>query len=148
MKVEGEVEKVTRGEVKAALHDMKRGKVCSISGVCAEFMVSSVEVGIEALTHICNELLKGGSMPLDWRDSVLVPLYKDKGDVRECGSYRGVKLLEHGMKVLERVLERRLRKKIVVDEMQCGFMPGRGTIDAIFMVRQLQEKYLSRKKWL
>ena len=52
------------------------------------------------------------------------------------------------MKVLERVLERRLRKKIEVNEMQCGFMPGRGTTDAIFMVRQLQEKYLIRKKCL
>ena len=146
--VEGEVEKVTRGEVKATLQDMKRGKACGISGVCAEFMIGSGEAGLEALTHICNVVLNGGSMPLDWRDSVLVPLYKGKGDVRECGSYRGVKLLEHGMKVLERVLERRLRKKIVVDEMQCGFMPGRGTIDAIFMVRQLQEKYLGRKKCL
>ena len=116
MKVEGEVEKITRGEVKAALHDMKRGKAYGISGVCAEFMVGSGEVGIEALTHICNEVLKGDSMPLDWKDSVLVPLYKGKGDVRECGSYRGVKLLEHGMKVLERVLERRLRKKIVVKD--------------------------------
>ena len=30
----------------------------------------------------------------------------------ECGSYRAVKLLEHGMKVLERVVERRLRRKV------------------------------------
>ena len=138
--VEGEVEKLTRGEVTATLQDMKRGKACGISGVCAEFMIGSGEAGLEALTHICNEVLKGGSMPLDWRDSVLVPLYKGKGDVRECGSYRGVKLLEHGMKVLERVLERRLRKKIAVNEKQCGFMPGTGTTDTIFMERQLQEK--------
>ena len=40
-------------------------------------------------------------------DSVLVPLYKHKGDVRDCGAYRGVKLLEHGMKVMERLFERR-----------------------------------------
>ena len=52
------------------------------------------------------------------------------------------------MKVSERVLEKRLRRKIVVDEMQCGFMPGIGTTDAIFMVRQMQERYLSRKKCL
>ena len=40
-------------------------------------------------------------------DSVLVPLYKGKGDVRDCGAYnRGVKLLEHGMKVVERVVEK------------------------------------------
>jgi hypothetical protein len=73
--------------------------------------------------------------------SILVPIYKGKGDVRECGSYRGVKLLEHGMKILERILEKRLRQIINIDEMQCGIMPGCGTIDAIFMLRQIQEKY-------
>ena len=30
--------------------------------------------------------------------------------------------------------------------MQFGFMPGRGTTDAIFLVKQLQEKYLGKKK--
>ena len=29
--------------------------------------------------------------------------------------------------------------------MQFEFMPGKGTIDAIFIVRQLQEKYLGKK---
>uniref|UniRef100_UPI00358E0C29 craniofacial development protein 2-like n=1 Tax=Myxine glutinosa TaxID=7769 RepID=UPI00358E0C29 len=80
--------------------------------------------------------------------STLVPLYKGKGDPLECGSYRAIKLLEHGMKVLERVLERRIRKKVKIDEMQFGFMPGRGTTDALFIVRQLQEKYMEKRKKL
>ena len=40
--------------------------------------------------------------------TVLVPMYEDKEDVRHCGDYRGVKLVEPGMKVLETVFERRL----------------------------------------
>ena len=64
----------------------------------------------------------------------------------EYGSYRAVKLLEHGMKVLEGVLEKRLRQKVKIDDMQCGFIPGKGTVDAIFMVRQLQEKFLEKRK--
>ena len=145
---DGEVGEITPEEVKVALKQMKSGKACGISGVSTEMLVHSGEVGIEVLTDICNKILNGSRLPGDWTRSVLVPHYKGKGDPKECGSYRGIKLLEHGMKVMERILEKRLRDKISIDEMQCGFMPGRGTVDAIFMVRQLQEKYLSRKKKL
>ena len=43
-----------------------------------------------------------------------------------------------------------IRKKAIpsTDESQFGFVPGRGTTDAIFVVRQLQEKYLSVGKRL
>ena len=44
------------------------------------------------------------------------------------------------MKVLERVVE------LELDEMQCGFLSGRGITDAIFIVHQLQEKNLTANK--
>jgi len=59
----------------------------------------------------------------------------------ECGSYRGVKLLEHGMKVVERIFEHIIRQQIEVDDMQFGFMKGKATTDAIFTVRQMQENF-------
>ena len=80
--------------------------------------------------------------------SELVPIYKDKGDVLECGSSRGIKLLEHRMKVVERVLERRLRQAIEIDKMQFGFRPGTGTTHAIFIARQLQERYRGKHREL
>ena len=55
----------------------------------------------------------------------MVPIFKGKGDVMNCGSYRRVKLQEHGMKIIERVLERRIRA--LVDEAQFGFMHGKET---------------------
>ena len=43
------------------------------------------------------------------------------------------------MKVAERVLEKKLHRIVNVNEMQFGFMPNRGTIDAVFILRRLQE---------
>ena len=71
---------------------------------------------------------------------VLIPIFTGKGDVRLC-NYRGIKLLEHGIKVIERIFERNLWKVVKLDEMKMGFMPGRGMTDAIFIMRQLMKKY-------
>ena len=71
----------------------------------------------------------------------MVNVNKGKGDALECGSYRGIKLLDYVMKVLERVIEKKVRSKVVINDMQFGFRPGRGTTDAIFIVRQVQERY-------
>ena len=48
-----------------------------------------------------------------------------------------MKLLEHEIKAVDRVLEKRLCRIVTVDEMQFGFMPERGTIDAVFILRRL-----------
>ncbi|KAK3561612.1 hypothetical protein QTP86_010688 [Hemibagrus guttatus] len=49
-------------------------------------------------------------MPEEWRRSVLVPIFKNKGDVQSCSNYKGIKLMSHTMKLWERVVEARLRK--------------------------------------
>ena len=66
----------------------------------------------------------------------------------ECGSYRGIKLLEHAMKVVGRIFEHRIRQQIEVDDMQFGFMKGKGTTDAIFTVSQMQENFRVKGKKL
>jgi len=53
-------------------------------------------------------VLNAEGMPNDWKTSVVVPIFKGKGDILNCGTYRGVKLLEHVIKIVERVLERRI----------------------------------------
>src|SRR5437899_2557988 len=60
----------------------------------------------------------------------------------------GIKLLDHVLKVLERVVEARLRKTVKIDDMQFGFSSGKGTTDAIFIVRQVQEKLLGKQREL
>jgi len=66
----------------------------------------------------------------------------------EYGSYRGIKLLKHTMKVVERIVEHKIRQQIDIDDMQFGFMKGKGTTDAIFIVRQMHKKFTAKGKKL
>ena len=84
----------------------------------------------------------------EWKASVIVSIFKGKGNVMSCGSYRGVKLLEHAMKIIERVLERRIQTLVNLNEMQFGFMPRKGTVDAIFIVKRMQQEYQKKDKKL
>ena len=94
------------------------------------------------MVELCQCALDGKGMPAKWALGVVVPIFKGKGDAMSCRVYRRVQLLEHAMKIVEKVLERRLLHMVKVDEMQFGFMPGKGTIDAVFILRRLQEEYL------
>jgi len=145
-KVSGPAEIISCCEVKSAIAKTKLAKAAGPSGVVAEMLKASGEVGIQWVTDLCNKIVQEGKLPNDWKKSWMVKVYKGKGDALECGSYRGIKLLDHVMKVLERVIENRVRSKVCINDMQFGFRSGRGTTDAIFIVRQIQERFLEKKR--
>ena len=62
------------------------------------------------------------------------------------GNFRGLKLLDHLMKVFERVIEKYIRDAVNIDDMQFEFIPGKRTMDAIFITRIVQERFLAKKK--
>ena len=62
------------------------------------------------------------------------------------GNYRGVKLLDQVKKIMEHILATIIKTQVDIDAMQFGFMPRRGTSDAIFTLRQIHEKYLGKHK--
>ena len=57
-------------------------------------------------------------------------------------------MLEHAMKVVERIFEHRIRQQIDIDDMQFGFMKGKGTTDTVFIVSQMQEMFRAKGKKL
>ena len=57
-----------------------------------------------------------------------------------------MKLLEHTIKTVVSVLERRIQTLVNLNKMLFRFMPGKGTEDAIFIVRRMQEKYQKDKE--
>ena len=125
---------------------MKQGKAAGLSEVTTEMIVAGGRIAEEVMLQLCQRVLDGKGIPNERKTSVVVPNFKGKGDVMSCGSYRGVKLLEHCMKIIERVLERRIRAIVDFDVAQFGFMPEKGTIDALFLVRRLQEEHRAKDK--
>ena len=87
-------------------------------------------------------------MPKEWRRSVLIPIYKNKGEAQYCRSYRGITLMSHTMKIGERIIEARLRDRVEISKQRYGVMPGKGTTDAMFALRMLMEKYREGQKEL
>ena len=78
---------------------------------------------------------------------MIIPLWKMKGDIHDPGKYRGITLPIQVLKLLERVLDGRIRKTIEceIGEEQQGFRKGRGTTDGLFTLRQFVEKKLEKQ---
>ena len=102
-----------------AFKHLKIGKAPGPTEVYEEMILASGDVRIRVLME--NSL----RMPSDWATSVAIHIFKGKGDMNH-GVHRGVKILEHAMKIVEKVLEMECRNFLMMNDMQFGFMPGKG----------------------
>ncbi|KAK3545944.1 hypothetical protein QTP70_016948, partial [Hemibagrus guttatus] len=110
--VEQKVDKIRKDEVRMALKRMKSGKAVGPDDIPVEVWKCLGEAAVEFLTSLFNRVLESERMLEEWRRSVLVPIFKNKGDVQSCSNYRGTKLMSHTKKLWERVVEARLRKVV------------------------------------
>ena len=144
----GLVTEISREEVKCALAKMKNGKAVGPDGIPAEAWKALGEQGIDVLWRLMRKIMEFETIPEKWRESILVPIFKEKGDIQKCENYRGIKLMSHTLKIFERIMDSRLRQEVRLGKQQLGFMRGVGTVDAIFSLRQLMEKCREKQKVL
>ena len=132
---------ITEEMISKAIAKMKTGKVAEPSGIVIEIIRSAGKEIIKSITNLANIIINEGRAPSDWHLSYIVSLYK-----RRCSlsrdNYRGLKLLDQVMKIIDSVI----RSQVDIDSIQFGFIPSRGTKDAIFILRQLQQKHLGKHK--
>uniref|UniRef100_A0A3Q3T275 Reverse transcriptase domain-containing protein n=1 Tax=Mastacembelus armatus TaxID=205130 RepID=A0A3Q3T275_9TELE len=131
---------ITQAEVTEVVRQLLGGKAPGVDEIRPEYLKSLDVVGLSWLTRLCNIAWRSGTVPLDWQTGVVVPLFK-KGDRRVCSNYRGITLLSLPGKVYARVLERRIRPVVEprIQEEQCGFRPGRGTLDQLYTLSRVLE---------
>ncbi|ETN70394.1 reverse transcriptase [Necator americanus] len=144
--VEGPVPPITAVEVSAALAKMKSNKATGPDDIPADVWKLLGNRGPVWLATLFNKIVAGGPTPDVWQTSVTVPVWKGKGDIADCTSYRLIRLLCHTKKIFERVVKARLRKIVSVSLNQCSFVKDCSTIDAIHAVRILLQKHREKNR--
>ena len=130
----------TLEEVVAVVRNMKNGRAAGDDGIPAEALKALPPSGIRSLHSIIVDIWTTGLIPDTWRPAIIVPLHK-KGSTTSVSNYRGISLLRTAYKCLERLIVSRIlpAREQTTREEQCGFRPGRGTIDQIHTLRRIIE---------
>ena len=118
-----------------ALSNMKCSKPAGQVRIVAKMLNVAGEDGVELVRQLMQAVISCGVIPSDWEESFILNLYKGRGKAIDHYSCHGLKLTDQVMKLVEQVLDSYTHKMVNIDDMQFGFVPGRGTTDAIFIVR-------------
>jgi hypothetical protein len=83
------VRRIHEAEIVNALKRIKGDKGMGPDGIPME-----VETSIVWLTKLFNLIFQSNKMPEEWK-SILVLIFKNKGDVQSCTNYHGIKQVNH-----------------------------------------------------
>ena len=129
-------------EVTTALSQIKSGRAPGVCEIPVELLSAGGKTVTRDLAAVFQKIWTSLDIPSDWRRSVIVPIFKRKGDPRDCGNYRGISLLSVPGKVFARVLLNRIREHLIAHQRteQSGFTPKKSTVDRILALRVLIER--------
>jgi hypothetical protein len=140
---------ITVEEVKEAILSMKSGKSPGYDGLVIELFKKAVELLSENICKLFNKILTTGEYPESWSKAILCSIFKG-GDVTQETNYRGISLLCTLGKVFTKILNQRLTEWAIKEnklyEEQTGYRKGYSTIDNIFSLFTVCQKYVSKKK--
>lgn len=132
----------TLEETRLAVNRLKGGKAVGVCGIAGEMLKAGGPDVISGLHSVLVAVWESGIIPFDWRQGLVVPIWKGKGDRLDCNNYRGVTLLSVPGKVLAHLLLSRIRSHLLLFQRpeQSGFTPKKSTIDRILALRVLIER--------
>ena len=137
---------IDKNMITESISKMENGKAAGSSGVVSEMVNAAGEAGVDMITTLVNQILVEGIIPAEWELGSFVNYLRRIGNFSERTSYMRLKLTDQILKTTDRIIEKlRGRQQVDIYKMQLGFMPRSGTTNAIFILRQLQEKYLAKK---
>jgi hypothetical protein len=129
-------------EVRAAISKLKTRKAPGVDGIEGDLIRNGGETMVKVMHKICSKIWQTGTFPKLWTQSLIIVIPK-KGDTTRCENNRTISLICHASKIILEIIRSRMKPRIEqqMAEEQAGFRPGRGTIEQIFSLRLMAEKY-------
>ena len=142
---------ITKDEVLESIKKSKIGKSAGPDRMISEMLKYSNVYVVDFLLQLFNHLFDNGLFPVEWSKSIIIPIYK-KGDKNNPDNYRGVALTSVVSKAYTYILNKRLtkwaeREQKIIEE-QAGFRATYSTMDHIFTLYSLVQKFLTRNSKL
>ena len=131
----------TKEEIKAALKSLKSRKAPGPDGIPPEAFTADTDTATSVLHKLYVKIWEEEEIPEDWKMGHIVKLPK-KGDLSNCGNWRGITLLSIASKVLLRVILDRMKTHLhkLLRQNQAGFTPGKSTTDQAAALRIIIEQ--------
>ena len=138
---------------KEILHCIKLLKNCKSAGtdsIINEVLKAIAEEILPALNKLFNLIYNSGQYPSNWRQALIVPIFKKKGDHDDPNCYRGIALISCLAKLFNNILNERLtnflKKNKVISEFQIGFSKKARTADHMFVLRHLIDSHVKQNR--
>jgi exonuclease III len=144
-------DQISYTEVRNAIKRLNKHKAAGEDQLLNEYFIEACDILSGYITVLFNKILNTGHFPVAWTKGIIIPLYK-KGDKDDVTNYRGITLLSNLGKLFTAVLNERINKwsdnNNIVSDAQFGFRKGRSTIDAVFVLNTLIQKFINENKRL
>ena len=142
---------ISEDEINTAIAKLKGGRAAGLDEILAEMLKCATRPAVSWLHRLFNKVFKQGKFPSAWSKSIIVPIHK-KGDPTNPDNYRGICLSSIFCKVFTSIVTARLQSwaetnNLIVEE-QAGFRAGYSTVDNMFILQGIIQRYLSRKRKL
>lgn len=124
----------TLPELSRALRAMNNSKACGEDGVSLQLLKTVFPVVGPHLLHLINYSIVTGTVPVDWKFAVIVPLHK-KGATDDPRNFRPISLLSNVAKLCEKIVTSQLSSYLVsnciLNDAQHAYIPGHSTETAL-----------------
>lgn len=140
---------ISDSEIIESVNNINNNRSPGEDGICIELYKYVIDDILPFLNALFNEILDTGIFPEAWSLNIITPIHK-KGSVFDPNNFRGVSLIDSVCKIFTNIVCIRLTKwseqNNIIDESQAGFRKGYSTVDNIFILQALIQKYLSKKR--